>query len=117
MIKIFAVFFLVFTVFFHLAADEHWFAEKISKTLVTRQGRTVDAGRALKGKKVAVYFSASWCGPCRAFTPKLVNFYNAVAKKKTLEIVFVSSDRNEKAMKQYMRHASMPWLADRKAHV
>ena len=102
---------LTCTVVFNLSAGEHWFAEKFSKTLVNSNGRVTDTARALNGKMVAVYFSASWCGPCRSFTPKLVEFYKQTAKQKNLEVVFVSCDRNKIAMEQYMRQSSMPWLA------
>ena len=34
------------------------------------EGKTVSKEK-LKGKFVGVYFSASWCPPCRKFTPKL----------------------------------------------
>ncbi|MBQ7207900.1 MAG: redoxin family protein [Lentisphaeria bacterium] len=86
-----------------------WFVEKFGEQLQTASGRKVDAKQVLAGKTVGVYFSASWCGPCRAFTPKLVKFHKEVAKKSNFEIVFVSSDRNEQAMFDYMKKDRMPW--------
>ena len=66
----------------------------------------------LSNKTIGVYFSAHWCPPCRAFTPKLVEFYNELKKsEKPFEIVFVSSDRNKSAMYKYMKEMEMPWLA------
>lgn len=77
---------------------------------------------ALDGKKIskyalkeepqfyAFYFSAHWCPPCRAFTPKLVEFYNAQeGKKKDFEIIFVSSDHSEEEMETYIKEDAMPW--------
>ncbi|MDB6132943.1 MAG: Thioredoxin [Verrucomicrobiales bacterium] len=90
-------------------------ASKFQKML---EGKLV----ALEGKKIskytmkeepryyAFYFSAHWCPPCRAFTPKLVEFYNAQeGKKKDFEIIFVSSDHSEEEMEEYMKVDSMPW--------
>ncbi|KAK3933257.1 Nucleoredoxin [Frankliniella fusca] len=43
---------------------------------------------------LGVYFSAHWCPPCKAFTPQLVNTYNAVRERgHSFEVIFVSSDR------------------------
>lgn len=64
----------------------------------------------LVGKTVCLYFSAHWCPPCRGFTPQLVEFYNELKNKgEDLEIVFVSSDRDEESFVEYF--GSMPWLA------
>jgi thiol-disulfide isomerase/thioredoxin len=66
----------------------------------------------LSGKIIGVYFSAHWCPPCRAFTPKLVEFYNELKKAdKNFQIVFVSSDQSKKDMYGYMKEMKMPWLA------
>jgi len=65
---------------------------------------------SLSGKIVGLYFSAHWCGPCRQFTPILSGIYQQLQKeKKAFEIVFVSSDKDEKSFKEYF--ASMPWKA------
>jgi nucleoredoxin len=61
---------------------------------------------------LAVYYSAHWCPPCRAFTPDLVAAYRSLkAEHPEFELVFVSSDRNEKEMRGYMTEYDMPWLA------
>jgi len=70
----------------------------------------VSTADALKGKIVGLYFSAHWCGPCRHFTPTLAKFYKEMQTKgKEFEIIFVSSDRDETAFKDY--YAEHPWLA------
>jgi len=71
---------------------------------------SVATAKALDGKSgVLVYFSAHWCPPCRGFTPKLAEFYTKHAAAKGFEVVFVSSDRDQKAFDEY--YAEMPWLA------
>ena len=63
---------------------------------------------------VAIYYSAHWCPPCRAFTPKLVAAYKEIkAAHPEFEVIFVSSDRDEDSMKTYMRETSMAWPAVR----
>ena len=77
---------------------------------------TADKSKAtlevLNGKTVGIYFSAHWCPPCRRFTPVLVKVYNELKEAgKDFELVFVSSDSNEKAMYDYMEETKMPWYA------
>ncbi|HST31419.1 MAG TPA: thioredoxin-like domain-containing protein [Chthoniobacterales bacterium] len=68
---------------------------------------------AIASKKlIAVYFSAHWCGPCRKFTPQLVEYYNRVVPQHPeFEIVFYSHDRSSADFETYMREANMPWPA------
>lgn len=95
---------------FNLSADENWFTGKFPAKLLKGQKKEIDTETALQGKMVALYFSASWCGPCRAFTPQLVNFYRRASKRGKLEIIFVSSDKNEQDMLAYIKKNNMPWL-------
>src|SRR6266404_4678241 len=72
----------------------------------------VDDSVIANKKLIAVYFSAHWCGPCRKFTPQLVEYYNRVAPQHPeFEIVFYSHDRSASAMEAYMRETNMPWPA------
>ena len=62
----------------------------LGPTLVRKSGASVPLAEALAGKKfVAVYFSAHWCPPCRAFTPVLSKFFTENADKLGLALVFV----------------------------
>ena len=71
-----------------------------------------DASPLTNKKYLAVYYSASWCGPCRNFTPDLVKWYNHNKSKSELfELVFVSADRSADQMKEYMVEDKMPWPA------
>jgi nucleoredoxin len=90
-------------------------ASQLKGDLVSSKNGTLvpfDDEPLAKKKLIALYFSAHWCGPCRKFTPQLVEFYNRVAPQHPeFEIVFVSNDRSPSAMENYMRDMQMPWPA------
>lgn len=58
---------------------------------------------------VALYFSASWCGPCRQFSPRLAAFHKQAQGPQQPPIVFVSLDRDEPSFAAYF--AKLPFLA------
>lgn len=59
-----------------------------------------------------IYYSASWCPPCKAFTPKLMQFYSQFRAKRSLfEVILVSLDKSEQQMLGYMKSFGMPWPA------
>ena len=114
--------------------------ELLSDWLFCSHSTTVEAA-TLAGKVVGIYFSAHCltrchdtisrkthllivgCGPCRGFTPSLVkwfeNFKATNEHKNELELVFVSSDQDEAAFKDYhaeMNFHAMPY-ADRDTKV
>jgi nucleoredoxin len=61
---------------------------------------------------VAFYYSASWCPPCRAFTPDLVSFYNGFKPSHpNFELILVNHDSSDGDMINYMKGDSMPWPA------
>lgn len=76
-------------------------------------GKRVDYKKpATSPQYTALYFSAHWCPPCRAFTPKLVEWYTEFkAKHENFELVFISADKSEKDQIEYMKEAAMPWPA------
>eukprot|EP00002_Diphylleia_rotans_P006959 TRINITY_DN163_c0_g1_i7.p1 TRINITY_DN163_c0_g1~~TRINITY_DN163_c0_g1_i7.p1 ORF type:complete len:291 (+),score=67.99 TRINITY_DN163_c0_g1_i7:114-986(+) len=85
------------------------FEQLFGSQLTGQEGASLDTASALGGKYVGIYFSAHWCPPCRGFTPKLASFYKENKEKLNLEIVFVSSDRDEKSFAEYF--GEMPWLS------
>lgn len=78
--------------------------------LIQANGQAVEASKIQSKKYLFIYFSAHWCPPCRAFTPKLVEFYNKNVQKGDFELLFVSSDKSQEAMQGYMEGNKMPWV-------
>jgi nucleoredoxin len=86
------------------------FDKLLDGNLVKLDGRSLKAARDVEKplKYYVFYYTASWCGPCQAFTPSLVDFYNE-HKNANFELVLITSDRDEKAMAKYAQEKSMPW--------
>ncbi|HSJ04339.1 MAG: thioredoxin-like domain-containing protein [Verrucomicrobium sp.] len=97
-----------------LQADNKVYPEFKGK-LVESKGRKMekfDDTALAQTKYYAIYYSASWCGPCRAFTPDLARWYKRnKAKNPQFELIFVSSDRSEEDMAGYMKEDKMDWPA------
>ncbi|TYZ68065.1 hypothetical protein PybrP1_010286 [[Pythium] brassicae (nom. inval.)] len=83
--------------------------------LLTKDG-VQSTVKVLDGKQVVgIYFSAHWCPPCRAFTPVLSATYEELLEKHPeIEIIFVSSDREQTQFDEY--YGEMPFTALPFAH-
>ena len=86
------------------------FDEVLDGELVRLDGKKLKKcdDAAHPAKYYVFYYTASWCGPCHAFTPSLVKWYND-NKNENVEIVLITSDRNEEAMEGYAAEKKMPW--------
>lgn len=62
-----------------------------------------------KGKVVLVDFWASWCPPCRAEMPSMVELYAKYKKGKKFEIVGVSLDRDADSWKNGIETLNITW--------
>jgi nucleoredoxin len=97
------------------AAGEALVLDALKSKLVRCHDGTIshaDGAELEKKKFVALYYSAHWCGPCRKFTPQLVDYYNRIAAAHPeFELIFVSSDRSRFGWETYIRETKMPWLA------
>ena len=59
-------------------------------------------------KYYVFYYTASWCPPCQAFTPSLVEWYND-NKNDNFELILITSDQDEDSMEGYAKSKKMPW--------
>ncbi|KFD55866.1 redoxin family protein [Trichuris suis] len=82
--------------------------EKTVMKMENGEARCINAEEHLRGKVVALYFSAHWCPPCRNFTPVLKDFYEEVGQD-SFEVVFVSFDHSANDLKEYMLEAHGDW--------
>jgi len=97
------------------AANRSDFTTRVFDDLVVAKGKRLvdfEPEEGAQPKYFAFYRSASWCPPCRKFTPDLVDFYKKQKRRGTaFELVFVSSDRSEDLMAEYMNDYDMDWPA------
>ncbi len=61
-----------------------------------------------KGKVVIVDFWATWCGPCVASMPELVQLYEE-HHDQGLEIIGISLDDNRKQLESFIHQKEIPW--------
>ena len=83
--------------------------------LMNSDGGLVSTESCLQGRDViCLYFSAHWCPPCRQFTPVLARIYTEARQAglaDKLEVIFVSSDRSQTDMINYMKESHGGWCA------
>lgn len=64
--------------------------------------------KSYRGKVVLVDFSATWCGPCVAEAPNVLDMYNKY-KDKGFDVVAVSLDRTPEAAESYVKENGIQW--------
>lgn len=69
-----------------------------------REGKLSD----LHGKYVLLQFWGSWCGPCRAENPHIVQLYEKY-RPQGFEVFSIGIEQNPKAWKKAIEHDGMIW--------
>lgn len=79
-------------------------------TVKTIEGKTVRFPQDYKGKRVLLYFWASWCGDCKRDLPHLLKAYKQFPSK-GVEVLGVSLDRpNELTnLKNFLKQNGITW--------
>lgn len=84
--------------------------------ILNKEGLQINLNEINK-KIIGLYFSASWCLPCRKFTPILSTFYeDMIEYYDDIEIIYISSDKNNNEFNEYweeMTFSALPYI-DRK---
>jgi nucleoredoxin len=85
--------------------------DKLIENELLKQDHIITTNNVILNKKIiGLYFSGSYCPPCKKFTPILKDIYLKIKEKNNdFEIIFISSDKSENEFKEY--YNSMPWLA------
>lgn len=79
--------------------------------VLTKDGRVATQSLLADKERVLLYFSASWCPPCRAYTPELSAAY-AECDASKCAVIFVSLDRSDADFEAYwdkMSFHALPW--------
>jgi thiol-disulfide isomerase/thioredoxin len=93
-------------------------AEK-SAVAAAAENLTLINGKVNPNAQVYFYLhSASWCGPCRAVMPDIVETYKSIIADGRAEVILISYDRTNEAAVKYVEHynTEMPavWAKDAK---
>jgi thiol-disulfide isomerase/thioredoxin len=64
--------------------------------------------KSYRGKVVLVDFWATWCGPCRAEVPNVLEMYHAYHDK-GFDVLGVSLDTKPEDAKKYVNEMQLPW--------
>lgn len=81
--------------------------------ILNKEGLQINL-KDINKKIIGLYFSASWCPPCRKFTPILSTFYeDMIEYYDDIEIIYISSDKTNNEFNEYweeMTFSALPYI-------